>query len=104
MQFFYNFFSLTGLCRDLARKGRRCTGTILQNRKQNCPLSLPAVIKKNENKVSETYSDGEVILCQWNENRPACIVSNFEGAEPKNTVRSWSAARTNKINTSSPEW
>ena len=33
--FLDNFFSLTALCRDLARKGIKCTGTILQNRTQN---------------------------------------------------------------------
>ena len=84
--FFDNFFSSTAFCRDLARKGLRCTGTIRQNRTQNCPLTLPAVMKKNERGVFETYSNGEVVLCQWNDNKPVCIVSNFEGTEPTNTV------------------
>ena len=86
----------------MTRKGLRCTGTICQNRTQNCPLTLPAVIKKNERGVFETYCDGEVVLCQWNDNKPVCIVSNFESTEPTNTVRRWSAAKKSKINITQP--
>ena len=102
--FFDNFFSSKALCRDLIRKSLRCIGTIRQNRTQNCPLTLPAVMKKNERGVFETYSDGEVVLCQWNDNKPVCIVSNFKGTEPTNTVRRWSAAKKSKINITQPEW
>ena len=51
-----NFFSSIALCRDLARKGILCTRTIFQNRTQNCPQSLSAVMKKNERRMFESYS------------------------------------------------
>ena len=35
-------------------------------------------MKKKERGVFETYSNEEVILCQWNDNKPVCIVRNFE--------------------------
>ena len=71
--FFDNFFSSTALCRDLARKSLRCTGTIYQNRTQNYPLTLQAVMKKNQCGVFEPYSDGEVVLCQWNDNNQSAL-------------------------------
>ena len=44
--YFDNFFSSTTLCRDLAEKSLRCTGTVRQNRTASCPFSNPSTMKK----------------------------------------------------------
>ena len=49
--YFDNFFSSTSLCRYLADKKLKCTGTIRQNRIQSCPLTHLSAMKKNERGV-----------------------------------------------------
>ena len=95
--YFDNFFSSTTLCRDLAEKSLRCTGTVRQNRTESCPFSNPSTMKKRERGAFEVFSDGKVTLCQWNDNRPVCVVSNHEGVDPTISVRRWSSATRNAV-------
>ena len=100
--YFDNFFSSTSLCRDLADKKLKCTGTIRQNRTQSCPLTHPSAMKKNERGVFETFGDGKVALCQWNYKRPVCLVSNFQETEPTSMARRWSATQRSYVYITQP--
>ena len=84
--YFDNFFSSTILCRDLAKGRLKCTGTIRQNRTQNCPFTSPTAMKKQERGTFETFGDGMIALHQWNDNKPVCVVSNFTETEPTSMV------------------
>ena len=85
--YFDNFFNSTILCRDLAMGQLKCTGTFRQNRTQNCPFTSPAAVKKQERGTFEAFGDGMIALCQWNDNKPMRVVSNFTEAEPTSMVR-----------------
>ena len=84
--YFNNFFSSTILCRDLAMGQLKCTGTIRQNGTQNCPFISSAAIKKQEPGTCKAFGDGMTALCQWNDNKPDCVVSNFTEAKPTSMV------------------
>ena len=99
---FDNFFSSTILCRDLAEKSLRYTGTVRQNRTESCPFSNPSTMKKRERGAFEVISDGKVTLCQWNDNRPVCVVSNHKGVDPTVPVRRWSSATRNAVSIAQP--
>uniref|UniRef100_H2ZUM7 PiggyBac transposable element-derived protein domain-containing protein n=1 Tax=Latimeria chalumnae TaxID=7897 RepID=H2ZUM7_LATCH len=100
--YFDNFFSSTTLCRKLSDKGLQCTGTIRMNRTENCPLTEPVLLKKSDRGTYQTFSDGQVVVCQWNDNKPVCVVSNHETVEPLISVRQWSAKKKTLMNLPQP--
>ena len=65
----------------------KCTGTIRQNRTQNCPFTSPTAMKKKVRGTFEAFGDGMIALCQWNDNKPVCVESYFKEAEPTSMVR-----------------
>ena len=98
-----NFFSSTILCRDLAMGQLKCTGTIRQNRTQNCPFISSAALKKQERGTFEAFSDGMIVICQRNDNKRVCVVSNFKEVEPTSMVRRWSALKKSAVQIPQPE-
>ena len=101
--YFDNIFSSTILCRDLAMGQLKCTGTIRQNRTQNCPFTSPAAMKKQERGTFEAFGDGTIALCQWNDNKPVRVVCNFTVAEPTSMVRRWSASKKCAVQIPQPQ-
>ena len=101
--YFDNFFSSTILCRDLAMVQLKYTGTIRQNKTQNCPFTSPAAMKKQERGTFEAFGDGMIALCQWNDNKPMCVVSNFKDAEPTSVIRRWSASKKSAVQIPQPQ-
>ena len=80
------------------------TGTIRQNRTQNCPFTSPAAMKKQERETFEAFDDDcTIALCQWNDNKPVGVVSNFKEAEPTSMVRRWSASKKSAVQIPQPE-
>ena len=59
-------------------------------------------MKKNERGVFETLGDRKVALCQWNDNRPVRLVSNFQIAEPTSMARRWSATKRSHVYITQP--
>ena len=101
--YFDNFFSSTILCRDLAMGQLKCTTTIRQNRTQNCPYTFPAAMKKQVRGAFEAFVDGMIALCQWNDNKPVCVVSNFTEAKSTSIVRRWSASKKCAVQIPQPQ-
>ena len=101
--YFDNFFSSAILCRDLAIGQMKCTGTIRQNRTQNCPFTSPTAMKKQERETFEAFGDGMIALCQWNYNKPVCVVSNFTEAKATSMVRRWSASKKCAVQIPQPQ-
>ena len=101
---FDNFLNYTILCRELAMGQLKCTGTIRQNRTQNCPFTSPAAMKKQERGTFEAFSDGMIALRQWNHNNKLlCVVSNFTEAEPTIMVQRWSASKKYAVRIPQPQ-
>ena len=70
-----NFFSSTAMFRDQLQQNRlRCTGTVRRNRIDKCPLISKEAMAKTERGFSETYSDGSVVVCHWNDNTSVIVV------------------------------
>ena len=80
----------------------RCTGTVRQNRTESCPFSNPSTMKKRERGAFKLLSDGKMTLCQWNNNRPVCVVGNYVGVDPTISVRRWSSATRNAVSIAQP--
>ena len=90
------------MCRDLAEKSLCCTGTVRQNRTKSCPFSNPFTMKKRDHGAFEAFGDDKVTLCQWNDNRPVCVVGNHEGVCPTTSVRRWSSVTKNAVSITQP--
>ena len=43
-------------------------------------------MKKQERGTLEAFGEGMIALCQWNDNKPVCVVTNFTEAEPTSMV------------------
>lgn len=84
------FFSSTNLFRKLkTERNLRCTGTVMENRTEHCPLVPKQEMKKQPRGYHTSFTDGEVVVCQWNDNRPVVAVSNFETVTPLQTTNRW---------------
>ena len=59
-------------------------------------------MKKNERGVFETFGDEQVAMCQWKDNRPVCLTSNFHEAEPISMAQKWSAIKRSHAYISQP--
>ena len=101
--YFDNFLNYSILCRELAMEQLKCTGTIRQNRTQNCPFTSPAAMKKQERGTFEAFSDGMIALSQWNDNKLVCVASNFTEAEPTIMVQRWSASKKCAVRIPQPQ-
>ena len=59
-------------------------------------------MKKRKSGAFEVFDDGKVTLCQWNNNRPVCVVGNHEGVDPTASVRRWNLATRNAVSIAQP--
>ena len=80
-----NFFRSTTLCRDLAERSLCCTGTVQQSRTESYLLCNSSTMIQDRG-AFEVFGDGKATLCQWNDNRPVCLVSNQESIDPITSV------------------
>ena len=60
-------------------------------------------MKKKESSHFEFFGDGKVCLCQWNENKPVHVLSNFADAEPTKSVRRGSASKKSNVYSAQPK-
>ena len=60
-------------------------------------------MKKQELGTFEAFGDGMIALCQWNNNKPVCVVSNFKETEPTSMVRRWSASKKCAVQIPQPQ-
>ena len=99
-----NFFSSRKLMIHLKSVNVQCTGTVRENRLDNCPLVSKATMKKTERGENDYKVDtaNEVIFVKWNDNSVVNMCSNAVGIEPKATAKRYSAKERSQINVSQP--
>lgn len=91
------FFSSTKSFRKFGQERLRCTGTALESRIEKCPILTKNAMKKLPRGTHAKFSDGEVLVCQWNDSRPVVIISNFESVEPVHSGSRWSKSDKKRI-------
>ena len=88
--FFDNFFSSYKLLVDLKTMGFRATGTMRNDRIQNCPLQLVNDMKKLERGVHDHRSSADSIeIVRWNDNSVVTLGSNAYGLMPLGQAKRW---------------
>lgn len=99
-----NFFTSIILLIELAKRGIKCTGTMRENRLQNCPLKSSKALKK-ESRGTFDYSciEGEnIIVCKWNDNNVVTIGSNVTSPFPTLSVKRFSQKEKKHIYINQP--
>lgn len=77
--YFDNFFTGVGLVKELTRLRLRATGTIRENRTASCPVSN---LKKEQRGAYDCYTDGELSIVSWLDNKCVKLCSNALSVEP----------------------
>ncbi|XP_067635184.1 piggyBac transposable element-derived protein 3-like [Eurosta solidaginis] len=90
--FFDNFFSSIPLFHELGERGLKATGTIREDRTQNCPLPCNKDFKKTESGTFKYKSSqpGDILVCKWNDNSVVTVASNSETIEPLHKAKRFS--------------
>ncbi|XP_050024907.2 piggyBac transposable element-derived protein 2-like [Dermacentor andersoni] len=102
--FFDNFFSSLKLVRMLSSMGVKCTGTVRDNRIENCPI-LTQKEMKSKNRGFYDYkvdAESEIIVCRWKDNSTVTVVSNAHGVEPTQMVKRYSRENKSKVTVEQP--
>ena len=89
---FDNFFTSFPLLTELAAKDIGATGTIRQNRLQQCPLQDAAAFGKRPRGSTDYCLDttNNILVVQWNDNSIVRMASNCDSAFPLGQTRRWS--------------
>ena len=102
---FDNFFTSVKLVEHLGSIGVGATGTIRQNRVEDCPLrSTFKVLEKATRGASEHMLDktSDVVVVAWRDNKVVTLASNCFGVEPKGCASRWSRSEGQRVNVSQP--
>lgn len=102
--FFDNFFSSLKLVRTISTMGVKCTGTVRDNRIENCPILTQ---KQMKNKARGFYdyrvdAESEILVCRWKDNSTVTVVSNAHGLEPQLMVKRYSRENRSTIMVEQP--
>ena len=85
---FDNFFTSYQLMEELTHMGFRATGTVKDNRTNRCPLNSKEM-KKKEKGTMDWRGDGQLLICQWNDNAVVKVCSNHLPVHPTTKVKRW---------------
>ena len=99
---FDNFFSSYNLLVDLSEKLMPATGTIRHNRLRGAPLPSYQEAKKLPRGSIRVASDGKVVACCWNDNKPVYAVSNLHGVNPVTQKKRYSKAENTHVELGCP--
>ena len=61
-----------------------------------CLVTSSRAVQKNERGFCDYYSDKNVVLMQWNDNRVVYMASNFVGVQPIKAVKRFSQRQKKK--------
>lgn len=102
--FFDNFFSSYKLFTVLSEKGFYATGTIRENRTNNCPLeSTKSIAKKERGTYDTVYDEGtRISLVRWNDNSVVTAISNQFNSDPLSFTKRYSRKEKKEINVDQP--
>nr|CAH7741318.1 unnamed protein product [Callosobruchus chinensis] len=95
--FIDNFFTGLPLLRKMTAIGFGCTGTIRENRIENCLLN-----KKMGFTNSFVNEDKSIIVIQWKDNSTVQVASNAYGVLPTKSAKRYSAAEKKNITVDMP--
>ncbi len=84
-----NYFMSLSLLSDLRKSGIDITGTLRQNRLENCPLTPKKCFAKKSRGEMESMTDGDSFVLQWKDIRPVICASNNLTDTPKTYVQRW---------------
>ncbi len=103
--FFDNLFSSLKLIDELSHQRILGTGTIRENRIENCPIKSSAEIKKKPRGFFDQRceKDGHAIVVRWNDNNAVSLVSNVYGVRPIGKVSRWSKTQSKYIQVKRPD-
>ena len=87
---------------DLKEKQFHMLGTIREIQFMKCPMASSKAVQKKEQGFYDSYSDKNVVLVQWNDNRVVYMASNFAGVQPINAVKRFSQRQKKRIDVSQP--
>lgn len=102
--YFDNFFTSAKLVTSLGEKGFAATGTVRQNRTENCGLPDDAFYKKKDRGSYDTKLDPNhnIVAVRWKDNSNVTLLSNQFGANPVQKASRYSAKDKAKINIPQP--
>ena len=82
-----NYFMNLSLLSDLRKSGIGITGTLRQNRLENCPFTPKKCFAKKSRGEMESMTDGNSFVLQWKDTRPVICASNCLTDTPKTYVQ-----------------
>ena len=97
---FDNFFISYQLLVDLKEKQFRTLWTICENRFMKSPMTSSKAFQKKKRGFYDSYSEKNVVVVQWNDNRVVHMASNFAGVQPINAVKRYSQRQKKRIDVS----
>jgi len=100
-----NFFSSLTLVDHLTQSGIAYTGTIRENRMQNCPLMAKKDLAKTTRGECDYRQDvaNDLVVVKWHDNAVVSIVSNCHGIEPLQSAARWSAKEKRQATVTVPD-
>jgi DNA excision repair protein ERCC-6 len=103
--FFDNFFTSFALLQGLTEKGIRGTGTIRENRIQNCSVAKSKEMnKKPRGSYDYRVADSiNIIVVNWNDNKVPFLASNAVGVNPIREVKRYSKKDKKNIQVPQPK-
>lgn len=102
--FFDNFFSSFQLLAALRQKGFFATGTVRENRTNNCPLENTKEIGKKERGTYDSAHDENsgISLVRWNDNSVVTTISNHYNELPISTAKRYNRKEKKDMNINQP--
>lgn len=97
-----NFFNSLPLLEEMRRREFRLTGTVRENRLQNCPLQDSKVLVKKERGTFDYIITKDLSVVKWKDNKVVCLASNFECMEPMGQAKRWCRKSKKKIDLPQP--
>lgn len=86
----------------MSKRQFRLTGTVRENRLQNCPLQTSKVLVKKERGISDYIITKDISVVKWKDNKVVCFASNFESMEPMGQAKRWCQKSKKKIDLPQP--
>jgi len=97
--FFDNFFTSLTLVEELTSRNISCTGTVRENRTDNCPVTASKDMVKMARGSYDYRTDQDtcVLVCRWKDNSIVTVVSNTTGVHPLCKASIYSFAEKKRV-------
>lgn len=103
--FFDNLFTSRGLLTILTEKNMRATGTVRENRLQQCPVKASKVMTKEERGSYDYRFDKkkEILVVKWNDNKVVSVMTNYDSVDPLTTAQRYDRKEKKRIDIVQPK-